>query len=79
MRRSMPDKTIQIFVVKPGQEFEIQISGPGDRSIADPTGSIGGVVYRYQADPNGLIQLGAPYRLVAVLREDSVMLERKPL
>ena len=73
-------KTTQIFVVKPTEEFEIQIIGPDGTSVADPTGSIGGITYRYQAGPNGLILLGRPYRSVFSSRGHSTwILERQPL
>jgi hypothetical protein len=72
------DKTTQIFVVEAGQEFEIQVMG-SEASVADPTGIINGITYRYRADSSGLTQLGQAYRSVPSRIEGRWMLERKPL
>jgi hypothetical protein len=68
----------RIFVVESGQEFEIQIMGP-KTSVADPTGSINGIIYRYKATDNGLINMHA-YRSVPKQRPGGLwMLERVSL
>jgi hypothetical protein len=80
LKRRIMIATTQIFVVEPGQEFEIQIIGPNGTSVADPTGCIGGITYRYKSTLSGLIPVGEPYRSVPFLRGRSAwMLERKPL
>jgi hypothetical protein len=71
-------KTIKIFEVSPEEEFEIQIMG-ATASVADPTGYINGITYRYQASTNGLTQIGDAYRSVPSFHHGGWMLERKPL